>query len=185
VTLQRPHWSLLAEMQLFADRSLQSTRRLPHDLISKYAHPLVARNSTKWQPSTEQPAQHDMAAAPKQHDVELGHIRDGYPALAAWIGRDPDNETFVFRKFDRLSARNLLHLQCQLIQPEDEIDKLDDEARKSSDLDARQASRRWETLKELAKNPARPEEARLAKADELAVKIREYRECHRPANVSS
>lgn len=69
--------------------------------------------------------------------LELGHIRDGYPALAAWIGRDPDNETFVFRKFDRLSVRNLLHLKCQLIQLEDEIDKLDDEARKSSDLDTR------------------------------------------------
>ena len=83
-----------------------------------------------------------MAAAPNQHDVELRHIRDGYPALAAWIGRDPDNETFVFCKFDRLSARNLLHLQCQLIQVEDEIDKLNDKARKSSDLDTRQASRR-------------------------------------------
>ncbi|RYP51147.1 hypothetical protein DL768_003494 [Monosporascus sp. mg162] len=115
-----------------------------------------------------------MAAALNQPDVELGHIRDGYPALAAWIGKDPDNETFVFRKFDRLSARNLLHLQCQLIQLEDEIDKLDDEARKSSDLDARQASRRWEKLKELATNPARQEKTRLDKADELAVKIKEY-----------
>jgi len=124
-----------------------------------------------------------MAAAPNQHDIELGHIRDGYPTLAAWIGRDPDNETFVFRKFDRLSARNLLHLQCQLIQLEDEIDKLDEEARKSSDLNARQASRRWETLKELATDPARSEKARLDKADELAVKIKEYRECCGPADV--
>ena len=124
-----------------------------------------------------------MAAAPNQHNVELGHIRDGYPALAAWIGRDPDNETFVFRKFDRLSARNLLHLQCQLIQLEDEIDKLDDEARKSSNLDTRQASRRWEKLKELAADPTRPEKARLNKADELAVKIKEYRECCGPAGV--
>lgn len=124
-----------------------------------------------------------MAAAPNRHDVELGHIRDGYPALAAWIGRDPDNETFVFRKFDRLSARNLLHLQCQLIQLEDELDKLDDKARKSSDLDTRQASRRWEKLKELAADPSRPEKARLDKADELAVKIKEYRECCGPASV--
>ncbi|RYP21279.1 hypothetical protein DL765_002328 [Monosporascus sp. GIB2] len=90
-----------------------------------------------------------MGAVPGQPDLELGHIRDGYPALAAWIGKDPDNETFVFRKFDRLSARNLLHLQCQLIQLEDEIDELDDEAR---------------------------EKARLDKADELAVKIKEYHE---------
>jgi hypothetical protein len=74
-------------------------------------------------------------------------------------------------------------LQCQLIQLEDEIDKLDDEARKSSDLDTRQASRRWEKLKELAAVPERPEKARLDKADELAVKIKEYRECCRPTGV--
>jgi hypothetical protein len=92
-----------------------------------------------------------MVSAASQHKIELGHIQDGFPALAAWIGRDPDNETFVFRKFDRLSARNLLQLQCQLIQLEDEIDKLDDAARKSPDLDARQASRRREKLKELSR----------------------------------
>lgn len=38
-------------------------------------------------------------------DVELGTHRDGYPALAAWISHDPDNETFIFRKFDRLAAK--------------------------------------------------------------------------------
>ena len=116
-----------------------------------------------------------MAAASNQ-DIELGHIRDGYPALAAWIGRDPDNETFVFRKFDRLAARNLLHLQSQLIQLEGEIDKLDDEARRSSDLEARQASRRWEKLTDLATDPQRPEKVRLEKVEELTEKIKEYRE---------
>ena len=49
-----------------------------------------------------------------QH-VELGQLRDGYPALAKWIARDPDNETLIFRRFDRLAARNILHLQAQLI----------------------------------------------------------------------
>lgn len=36
--------------------------------------------------------------------------RNGFPAVAAWIARDLDNETFIFRKFDELTARNLLHL---------------------------------------------------------------------------
>lgn len=118
-----------------------------------------------------------MAAAANQHNVELGHIRDGYPALAAWVGRDPDGETLVFRKFSRLSVRNLLHLQSQIIQLEHELDELDDEARRSSDLDARQASRRWETLQELARDPTRSEKARLDKAGEIAAKIKEYRAC--------
>lgn len=75
----------------------------------------------------------------------LANVCDGYPALSRWIGRDPDGETLVFRRFGKLSARNLLHLQSQLIQLEQKIDNLDDEARGSTDLDARQASRRWET----------------------------------------
>ena len=53
------------------------------------------------------------------------HTRSGYPSLAAWIVRDPDNETFVFRKFDRLSARNLLRLQYHMIELETEIDSMD------------------------------------------------------------
>jgi hypothetical protein len=89
-----------------------------------------------------------MATPLQREDIELGTVRDGYPALATWISRDPDNETFVFRKFGRLGARNILHLQSQLIALEYEIDQLDEEARRSNDLEAQQSSRRWETLME-------------------------------------
>lgn len=115
-----------------------------------------------------------MAATQNLNSAELGHVRDGYPALASWIGRDPDGDTLVFRRFRRLSARNILHLQSSLIQLEEEIDELDEEARKSTDLDSRQASRRWETLVELAADPTRPEKKRLEKAAELSSKIKEY-----------
>lgn len=107
-------------------------------------------------------------------DSELGHVRDGYPALATWIGGDPDGETLVFRRFRRLSARNLLHLQSQLVQLEQEIDELDMQARTSADLDARQASRRWETFTQLAADPDRPEKVRMEKVNELSVKMKEY-----------
>lgn len=104
----------------------------------------------------------------------LGNIRDGYPALASWIGRDPDGETLVFRRFRKLSARNLLHLQSQIIELEQKIEELDDEAQGSADLDARQASRRWETLTQLAADPTRPERERLEKVTELSSKMKEY-----------
>jgi hypothetical protein len=110
-------------------------------------------------------------------DSELGHVRDGYPALATWIGGDPDGETLVFRRFRRLSARNLLHLQSQLIQLEQEIDGLDMQARTSADLDARQASRRWETFTKLAKlaaDPDRPERVHMEKVSELSAKMKKY-----------
>ncbi|CAI7640578.1 unnamed protein product [Penicillium palitans] len=106
----------------------------------------------------------------------LGNIRDGYPALASWIGRDPDGETLVFRRFRKLSARNLLHLQSQIIELEQKIEELDDEAQGSADLDARQASRRWETLTQLAADPTRPERERLEKVTELSSKMKEYEE---------
>lgn len=116
-----------------------------------------------------------MAAAAKPPDVELGHVRDGYPSLASWIARDPDNETFVFRKFDRLAARNILHLQSRLIVLEHEIDQLDEQARAGNDFEARQSSRRWETLMLHASDPNRPEKKRVEKLEELKKLLREYR----------
>jgi len=116
-----------------------------------------------------------MTGNPK--DSELGSIRDGYPALAAYIARDPDNETFVFRKFDRLSARNLLHMQSQLTELEREIDALDEAARQSFDMEAKQSSRRWESLIRHACDDCRPEEKkRLQKFLELQEKIKQYQE---------
>lgn len=115
-----------------------------------------------------------MAALALSQDIELGHLRDGYPALSSWIARDPDGETLVFRKFNRMSARNLLHLQCQLTGLEREIDQLDDQARRSADREEQQSSRRWETLIEHAKDPNRPEKKRLKKAEELSVMLKEY-----------
>lgn len=112
--------------------------------------------------------------AHKPPDIELGHVRDGYPALATWISRDPDSETFVFRKFRRLAARNILHLQCKLIALEKEIDDIDEEARQSSDLEARQASRRYETLISYSEDDSRPEKKRLEKLREVKILLEEY-----------
>jgi hypothetical protein len=124
-----------------------------------------------------------MAASANEGASDLGNVRDGYPSFAAWIGRDPDSETLVFRRFRRLSARNLLHLQSQLIQLEYEIDALDEEARRSSDLDACQASRRWETLTQLATDSQRPEKVRLEKVAELSARMKEYGESHKPCCI--
>lgn len=111
-----------------------------------------------------------------QHDLELRCARDGYPALAAWMGHDPDGDALVFRKFCRLGARNLLHLQNKLINLESDIDKLDEEARRSSNLDSRQASRQWERLMELAQNGSDLEKRRLEKAESLITEMKKYRE---------
>jgi hypothetical protein len=107
-------------------------------------------------------------------DFKLGRVRDGYPALARWIAQDPDNEPFVFRKFSRLSARHILHLQARLFTLEHEIDQLDEAAKTSSDPVARQASRRYETLIEHKDNESRKEKERVEKLEELGGLLKEY-----------
>lgn len=56
-------------------------------------------------------------------DIELGQRHcpstavepAGYPRWASWIASDPDNEPFLFRKFDELGALNLLYLQSDML----------------------------------------------------------------------
>ncbi|KAF1849761.1 uncharacterized protein K460DRAFT_399873 [Cucurbitaria berberidis CBS 394.84] len=115
----------------------------------------------------------------KEEEIELGVLRDGYPALADWIARDPDNETFVFRKFDRLAARNILHLQAQLTALEREIEQLDETARHSPESNVRQSLRRYETLINRANdaaNPGSPESRLITKLKELKELLKDYHE---------
>jgi hypothetical protein len=105
----------------------------------------------------------DVEAYPELH-------RDGYPAVAAWIARDPDNETFIYRKFDRLAARNLLHMQSELIALEAELREHD--ALYRTTRDGMRAARSWEKLSQ--------DEASVRLAKKLQSKIKAYRECHVP-----
>jgi hypothetical protein len=114
-------------------------------------------------------------------ELQLGHLRDGYPSLAAWIARDPDNEAFVFRRFDKLGARCMLHLQAKLIDLERKIDRQDEQARRSADREARMSSRSWEALMEHATDMNRKEKDRVETLEQLSVVLKEY--CMR--NLSS
>jgi len=116
-----------------------------------------------------------MPTQSKPLDIELGKVRDGYPALARWISCDSDSEPFVFRKFARLSARHILHLQAKLITLEHEIDRLDEAAKTSSDPEARQASRRYETLIKYKDDETRKEKERIKKLEDLGDLLKEYR----------
>ncbi|KAH8784635.1 hypothetical protein BGZ57DRAFT_940407 [Hyaloscypha finlandica] len=101
--------------------------------------------------------------------------RDGYPAVAAWMAKDPDSESFVYRKFDKLSARNLLNLQSELIDLESRQEKFDEESRNSNDQVLKQSNRKWETF---AKNAVvrEQERQRMELNKEIRAKLREYHE---------
>jgi hypothetical protein len=110
----------------------------------------------------------------RDRESHLGHLRDGYPTLADWIARDPDCEAFVFRRFDKLGARSILHLQAKLIDLERKLDRQDVQARQSTDRIARESSRCWEVLLENANKPNRQEKERLDSLRELKDVLKEY-----------
>ena len=121
--------------------------------------------------------------------VEAGvNTRDGYPALARWIASDQDYEGFVFRRFDRLSARNLLNLQSRLLALEKAINELDSESRQQRDT----GLRRWETVVEGAsaanddagQNPEL-QKKRLRLYDELEDVTQRYRKRLTSISLSS
>lgn len=57
-----------------------------------------------------------------------------------------DEELFVFRRFDRLNARNLLYLQSELIWLEAQLQEMDDDDTNNATMDVRLAARCWESL---------------------------------------
>ncbi|KAL8933387.1 MAG: hypothetical protein Q9211_005810 [Gyalolechia sp. 1 TL-2023] len=73
----------------------------------------------------------------------------GYPSLAAFIASDSYNSTAIYRRFTRLSARNLLHLQSDLMELEARQDALDTEDLQGSRLE-KVSARDWQALKERA-----------------------------------
>ncbi|KAM0696050.1 hypothetical protein Q7P36_004533 [Cladosporium allicinum] len=103
---------------------------------------------------------------------------NGYATVARSIAQDPDKETYVFRRFDRLTARNLLNLQGDLLVLQDELDALDAKAASSPDPDLHSSMRSWEVLVRNAKGSqdrtGEEERKRIEIAGDLEVKLRKY-----------
>ena len=107
--------------------------------------------------------------------------RNGYPGMAAWTARNPDYETFIFRRFDRLSARNLLHLESQVAGLEAQLDRPDEHALQHvrlnpDDLEASRSIRNWELLSVRAKDTSLLDHKRMILVEQISAKLKEYRE---------
>jgi len=101
--------------------------------------------------------------------------QDGYPALADFIAQDPDHETFVFRRFKALSARNILNLQGELIKLEDDIAALEREAADSVDPELYLSMRSWAVFDENSGKTGRDlERKQKALASALEEKLKKY-----------
>jgi hypothetical protein len=56
----------------------------------------------------------------------------GYPLFAFRIAEDKDKFTTIYRRFERLAARNLLYFEAELCELEATQDRLDKEAEKAN-----------------------------------------------------
>lgn len=104
----------------------------------------------------------------------------GFPAVSRWIAADDDGEALVFRKFDRLAARNLLYLQARMLELEERINNMDS-AVMGRDAAVEQALRNWEMLVAKSEDSKVHIEARekmkkqIDLHEELQKTIKEYR----------
>jgi hypothetical protein len=114
-----------------------------------------------------------MANDVERDALEVVYVK-GYPSLAAFIASDQDKSTAIYRRFDRLSARNLLYLQSELQELEARQDALDAEDL-HGDLQAKKSARNWQVLKKRAKQQNNErEKERLELAFEIRDKLKEY-----------
>lgn len=103
---------------------------------------------------------------------------DGYPALADFIAQDPDHETFVFRRFKALGARNILNLQGELIKLEDDVAALEQEAADNVDPELHLSMRSWTVLNKNSRKSGHDLERKQKElAYALEQKLKKYCQC--------
>jgi hypothetical protein len=99
----------------------------------------------------------------------------GFAALSSLLASDGDQELLIFRKFDEISARNLLYLQCELLLIEERLKKWDKKLSGSDDMDLDEAAATWEVMLEQAKNGRREAKEMMELVGQLRAKMKEYR----------
>ncbi|CEI70987.1 hypothetical protein FVEN_g9651 [Fusarium venenatum] len=95
---------------------------------------------------------------------------DGFPSLAHFIASDRDGTSAIFKRFNRLAARNLLVLQSELAELEAKLDSYDDADQTSRE--SLQTLRNWEVYK--AKNEENSDRRKLLR--EIQITLKDYRE---------
>lgn len=115
-----------------------------------------------------------------ENDIEKGNTRTvyikGYPSLSSFIASDSDHSTFIFKRFDRTSARNILYLQSELAELEALQDEYDREDLQAT-WDEKTSRRDLKTFNARSEDANFPKErARMQLAKLIKDKVKEYQE---------
>jgi hypothetical protein len=107
----------------------------------------------------------------KQQDLE----RVGFADVAAFIAGDKEHSGAIYRRFERLSARDLLYIQNELHQLESRQEEYDREDA-AGDVDAMASAMEWQLLRFRAEAENKQRELdRLQLAKDIREKVKEYR----------
>jgi hypothetical protein len=124
-----------------------------------------------------------MATDEEKGSVSIHYIR-GFGELASFTASDADHTTEVYKRLDRLAARDLLYYECELLELEALQDRYDCEdsldAKRPDDADdlrrrIRTNARDWLSFKHQAAREADPgdkSDERWKKRMDLAMQIR-------------
>jgi hypothetical protein len=97
---------------------------------------------------------------------------NGYPSLSTFIVSDNDRSTFIYRRFDRLSTRNLLYLQSELAELEARQIAYDTEDVEGAMTD-KQCARNWADFKSQSQDNER-QRKRMILVKEIRETLEEY-----------
>jgi len=115
---------------------------------------------------------------PQAPQAPLDQFPKGFPSLTAFISSNAKSESFIFKRFDYLAARNLLYLQSELAFLQhrlQQFDKADYKAKGDSGQEARDCARSWEEF-ERKKNSNDAQRERWELVHRIRETLREYRE---------
>ena len=100
---------------------------------------------------------------------------DGYPTFSRFIAKDPD--AAIYRKFESLSARNLLYQQSQLNDMERQLEELDskDATEKAVDINNEAGERVARDWQHFAHDDNDRAKLRRQVQEKIKQHIKEYR----------
>jgi hypothetical protein len=109
------------------------------------------------------------------HPPDSSPPKEGFGNVARWIALDRDSETLIYRGFRELSARNLLYVQCEMLDLEKRLNELDKIDAASTDMKVKDAARAWDTLREQFEKGNRDAQTRMELIMRLRGVVKEYR----------
>lgn len=125
--------------------------------------------------SNTSPQDVELAGGPQQGVAREPRPLRGFPSLAAFMSENSCSESFIFQRFDRLAARNLLYLQSELAEFQKKMDDLDrQDNQPPCNLETRRCARSWEDFERIKDRDLKQQE-RWDLMIKIRKTLREYR----------